>query len=77
MAWRMTVFISIWLVSFALSVWLERSKLARIKKHVGWSMVVLLVVSSLTLGPMLLGQLLVERLLSRVHEDGKAPNRLR
>jgi FtsH-binding integral membrane protein len=70
------IILAIWLVSFGLCVWLERSKLACIRKHAGWPMVVLFVVSGLTLAPVLLGQLLVDRLLSRVRvEDGKALNR--
>jgi hypothetical protein len=69
---------AVWLISFLLCMWLERSKLTCIKKHAGRSMAVLFIVSGLTLAPVLLGQLLVDRLLSRVRvEDGKALNRLR
>jgi len=76
----MSIFVlsAIWLVCFGLCMWLERPKLACIRKHAGWPMVALFVVSGLTLAPILLGQLLVDRLLSRVRvEDGKALNRLR
>lgn len=69
---------ALWIVSFGLCMWLERSKLMCIKKHAGRSMLVLFVISGFTLAPVLLGQLLVDRLLSRVRvEDGKALNRLR
>ncbi len=72
------IVIAVWLASFVLCMLLERPKFACIKKHAGWSMVILFVLSGLTLAPVLLGQLLVDRLLSRVRvEDGKALNRLR
>lgn len=72
------IVLTVWLVSFALCMWLERSKFSCIKKHAGWPMVMLFIFSGLTLAPILLGQLLMDRLLSRVRvEDGKALNRLR
>lgn len=72
------IVVGLWIVSFGLCMWLERSKLTCIKKHAGRSMLILFIISGLTLAPVLLGQLLVDRLLSRVRvEDGKALNRLR
>ncbi len=57
--------VAVWFLSFALCTWLEGPKLACVRKHAGWPMVGLLLLSGLLVAPVLLGQLLMDRLFAR------------
>lgn len=69
----------VWLVSFAICMLLERPKIYNIRKYHGRAMLVLFVISGLWLAPILLLQIVVSRLFTRINitEDEKALNRLR
>lgn len=68
-----------WLVSFAICMLLEWSKISNIRKNSGPVMLILFVISGLWLAPILLLQIFVSRLFARITiiEDEKALNRLR
>lgn len=62
---------SVWTISFALCMYLERNKLAVVKRNRGWFTVALLVVTALMVAPALLMQTFADKLFTRSVETEK------